>query len=116
MGGFNVGLELRWRAIANGLGFIPTDDPETCHRNYDPPRREWLSRYGAPRCIIRMGTWRTLHPRRILYAPGVISVQRHFRQASFEPGPSGQELRTLPTGQLTYDLKCWVTYNVTLYT
>ena len=47
-----------------------------------------------------MGTWRTLHPKLILYAPVAISVHGSFRQASLEPGPSGQELRTLLTGQL----------------
>ena len=38
---FNVGLELRKSAVADGLGFIPEDDPETCHHNFDPPRRGW---------------------------------------------------------------------------
>ena len=47
-----------------------------------------------------MGVWRTLHPRLILHAQAAISVHSSFRQASPEPGPSGQELRTLPTGQL----------------
>ena len=42
-----------------------------------------------------MGTWRTLHPRRILHEPGAISVHDSFRQVSLEPGPSGQELRNL---------------------
>ena len=40
------------------------------------------------------------HPRRILRAAGAISVHGSFRQASLEPGSSGQELWTLPTGQL----------------
>ena len=39
LGGFNIGLELCKLAIANGLGLIPEDDPETCHHNFDPPRR-----------------------------------------------------------------------------
>ena len=39
LGGFNVRLELRQWAIADGLGFIPKDDPETCHRNFDPQWR-----------------------------------------------------------------------------
>ena len=42
---------------ADGLGFILKDDPETCHRNFDPPRRGWLSRFGTPRGIIWIGTW-----------------------------------------------------------
>ena len=37
VGGFNVGLELRYWAIADGLGFFPKDDPETCHCNFDLP-------------------------------------------------------------------------------
>ena len=98
--GFNVGLEQRKWAIADGLGFIPKDHPETCHRNFDPTRRRWLPRFDTPRDIIWMGTWRTLHPRRILHAPGAISVHGSFRQAILEPGQSGQELRTLPTGHL----------------
>ena len=37
---FNVGLEQR-----SGLRHIHKDDPETCHRSYDPPRRIWLPRF-----------------------------------------------------------------------
>ena len=47
MSGFNVGLEQRKRAIADGLGVIPKDDPETCHRNFDPPRRREIYVRGA---------------------------------------------------------------------
>ena len=79
--GFNVGLEQRLWAIADGLGLIPKDDPEICHRNFDPSRRGWLSRFGTPRGIIRMVTWRTLHLRRILHASGAIS-----KHGSFSPG------------------------------
>ena len=39
VGWFNVGLELRKWAIADGLGFILKDDLETCYRKFDPPRR-----------------------------------------------------------------------------
>ena len=39
MSGFSVGLELRKWAIADGLGFIPEDHPETCHHNFDLLRR-----------------------------------------------------------------------------
>ena len=42
---FNVGLELRQQVIADSLGFIPKDNPETCHRNFDPPQRGWLPRF-----------------------------------------------------------------------
>ena len=68
---------MQW-AIADGLGFIPKDAPETYHHNFDQPRRGWLPRFGTPRSIIWMGTWRTLHPRRILHARGVISVHVGF--------------------------------------
>ena len=34
LGGFNVGLEQCLWVIANGLGFPPKDDMETCHRNF----------------------------------------------------------------------------------
>ena len=44
--------------------------------------------------------WDRACSRRIFYAPSAISVHGSFRQASLESGPSGQELRTLPTGQL----------------
>ena len=100
MSGINVRLELRKWAIADGLGFIPMDGPETCHRIFDPQRREWLPRFGIPRSILWMGTWRALHPRLILHARGAISVQGSFLQASLESGPFGQALRTLQTGQL----------------
>ena len=33
----------RW-AIANALEFIPEYNAETCHYNFDPPRRGWLPR------------------------------------------------------------------------
>ena len=39
LGGFNVGLELYYWTIADGLRYIPNADPETCHCNFDPPRR-----------------------------------------------------------------------------
>ena len=39
-----------------------------------------------------MGTWRTLHRRWILHAPGALIVYFVVLQASIEPGPSGQEL------------------------
>ena len=35
-----------------------------------------------------------MHLRRILHAPGVISLHGSFRQASLESGPFGQEPRT----------------------
>ena len=41
----NVGLELRKWPIADGLGFIPEDDPETCHHNFDPPQLWYPQRY-----------------------------------------------------------------------
>ena len=85
--------------IADDLGFIPKKVPETCHRNFEPPRREWLPLFGTPSGIIWMGTWRILHPRRILHAPAVINVHGGFRQASLEPGSSGLYLRALSTEQ-----------------
>ena len=39
MSEFNVGVEQRKWAIADGLGAIPKDDPETWHRNFNPPQR-----------------------------------------------------------------------------
>ena len=45
---FNVGLEQRYWAIADGLGFIPKDDLETCHRNFYPTRRGWLPALVSP--------------------------------------------------------------------
>ena len=64
---------MQW-AVADGLGLIPKDGPETCHHNFDLPRWGWLPHFGTPRGIIWMGTWRTLYPRLILQAPGTISV------------------------------------------
>ena len=84
-------------AIADCRGFIRKDDPDTCHRNFE--WRGWLPRFGTPRGIIWIGTRRILHPRRILHATGAINVHDSFRQASLEPGPSSQELRTPPTGK-----------------
>ena len=73
VGGFNVGLEL-----LSSLGLIPKDGPETCHHNFDLPRMGLLPRFGTPRGIIWMGTWRSLHPRQTLLAPGAISVYGGF--------------------------------------
>ena len=78
MGGFNVGLEQRFWATADGLGFIPKDVPETCHCNFDPLRRGRLLRFSTPRGIIWMGIWRTLYSRRILHATSAISVHGRF--------------------------------------
>ena len=52
MGEFNIGLELHKWAIPDGLGLIPEDDAETCHHNFDPPRRGWLLRFGTLRGIV----------------------------------------------------------------
>ena len=57
--GFNVGVERRYWFFADGLEYIPKDGPETCHRNFYPPRRGWLPSFGTPRSIIWKGTWRT---------------------------------------------------------
>ena len=105
LGRFKVGLELRQWAIADGLGFIPKDDLETCHRNFDQPRSGWLLRFGTPRGTIWMGTYGTLHPQRILHAPVAISLHDSFCQAIIDTGPSGQELSTLTTGQLRPNMR-----------
>ena len=83
---FNVELELRLWVIADDLGFIPKDDPETCHHNFNLSRRGWLPHFGNPRGIIWIGTWRTLHPRRILHVPVAISIHGSFGQLRLEPG------------------------------
>ena len=74
MSEFNVGLKQRLWAIADSQGFIPKDDPETWYRNFGPPWRGWLPRFGTPKGIIWMRTWRTMRKRWILHAPGAISV------------------------------------------
>ena len=58
--GFNVELELRQWAIADGLGFIPEDDPETYYHNFDPPRRGRFCHFGTSRGANLMETWWTL--------------------------------------------------------
>ena len=78
MSEFNVGLKQRLWAIADSQGFIPKDDPETWYRNFGPPWRGWLPRFGTPKGIIWMRTWRTMRKRWILHAPGAISVQGGF--------------------------------------
>ena len=60
--------------IADGLGLIPKDGPETYYYNFDPQRRGWFHHFDTPRNIIWMGTCWTLHSRRILYSPGAIIV------------------------------------------
>ena len=81
LGRFRIGARIHirpwvhsWLNRAVGLGFIPKDDSETCHHNFDPPRRGWLPCFGIPIGIIWIGTWKTLHTRPILHAPGAISV------------------------------------------
>ena len=64
---------MQW-AIAVCLRLILKDGPETSNRNFDPPGREWLPRFGIVRGIIWMGSWRTLHSPQILHAPSAISV------------------------------------------
>ena len=46
-----------------------------------------------------MEIWRTLHPRRILTAPGAISVHGSV-SSGLEPVPSGPELSAQPTWPL----------------
>ena len=49
-----------------------------------------IPRFDTPRGVICMGTWSTLHPRRILHAPGVITVH-----GSVSPGESrARDLRS----------------------
>ena len=56
-----------------------------------------------------MGTWRTLHPRRISHAPGAISVHGSVFHTSLEPGPSGPQMAILPTGPPRPQLPlCWL--------
>ena len=98
LSGFNVGQELRQWAIADGLGFSQKDDPETCHHNFDPPRRGWRPGFGTPKGIILDGNLKDIAPLRILHAPDAVSVHGGFRQASLEPKPSRPELKTLPIG------------------
>ena len=38
----NYGRCQLFNTIADDLEFIPKDDPETCHRNFDPSWREYL--------------------------------------------------------------------------
>ena len=78
-------------AIADSLGLIPKDGPETCHHNFNLPRRGWLPRFCASRGTIWMATWRTLPPRRNLHAPGAINV--HGGVSPGEP-----PIRTLRSG------------------
>ena len=67
-----------------------------------------------------MGTWRTLQPRRISHAPGAISLHSSFGQVRLEPGPAGQELRTLPTVQLRppkhEEIHCYITWHFVMLT
>ena len=90
---------MQW-TIADNLLPIPKNGPESCYRNFHPPRREWLTRFGTPRGIIFV--WEHgghcthdgfyMHPLPLAY----MAV---FRQASLEPGPSGSEMSALPTRQ-----------------
>ena len=63
--------------IADSLGLIPKDDPETCYHNFDLLRRGWFPRFCTPRGVIWRGTWRTLHRRLISHAPSAISISIH---------------------------------------
>ena len=53
--------------------------------------------FGNPRCIIWMGTWRMLHPIRILHALGAFSV--HVGVLLGEPRIRTQSWVLFPTGQ-----------------
>ena len=70
---------MQW-AIADGLGLILKDSPETCHHNFDPSKWRWFPRFGTPRGIIRMELGRhSTHD--ILNAPSAISVHGGVLQA-----------------------------------
>ena len=45
---------MQW-AIAEDLGLIPKDGPETCHHNFDLPWRGWIPGLATPRGIILNG-------------------------------------------------------------
>ena len=50
--GFKVGLVSQW-AVADRLGLIPKDGPETSHHNFDLQRREWFPLFGKFRIKAR---------------------------------------------------------------
>ena len=57
-----------------------------------------------------MGTWRTLHPRRILYAPGGISVH-----GGFSPGePQIRALRACAEDSTVWAIEARMQFGVTL--
>ena len=67
-----------------------------------------LPHFGTPRSIIWMGTWRTLHTRRILHAPDANSVHGGFRQLSLEPVLSVDEMKhSVITFQLRRHFSNW---------
>ena len=70
--------------IAVDLRRISKDDLETCHHNFDPPRRVCLPRFGTPRGIIWMGTWRTLHSEEFYMHHVPLAYILVFHQASLE--------------------------------
>ena len=105
---------MQW-AIADSLGLIHKDGTKTCHHHFDPPQRGWLPRFGILRGIIWMGTWKTLHPRKILHATSSISVHGSFHQASLEPGHSGLELRTWATAAPNIKFEPYIIYNNPIY-
>ena len=72
------------RASDGGLGLIPKNDPETCRYNFNLSWRGWFPRFGTPRGIIWMGTWRTLHSEEFYMHHVPLAYILVFHQASLE--------------------------------
>ena len=103
MDGFSVGLEPRSELLQPGQA-----GPETCHHNFDLPRRGWFPRFGTPRGIIWKGIWRTLQIRRVLHASSAISIHGGVL-------PGKLRNRTFQSGDECSDNKAtaaWVTLNI----
>ena len=90
---FNVGRATQWAFADSRLGVNPKADPETIGLSIltlkQVAKGEAITFLRCPdQRYYWQGTWRALHPRRILHAPVAIRVHDDLQSAaSFEPSP-----------------------------
>ena len=82
-----------------GLRHNLKDGRETCHHNFDPPRRAIAPPHWYSQMCNLNGNLKDIAPTMVLHASCAISGHNDVSQASLEPGLSGPELSTLPIGQ-----------------
>ena len=84
----------------DNLGFIPEDGSGACHHNVDPPRSDGVPGFVASRGILFNGNLENIAPTTHFTCNSAISVHGGVSTGGLKPGPTGSELRAVPTGPM----------------